>query len=194
MNRRAHLFLSCLLAIAVALTPTAAGAADANVAVAANEIDGAAVVEASVQYRVDADGRVDPINRAVAAAKCTGCQTLAAAFQLVLITADYDMFVPRNSAYVNNVECVECVTWASAKQVLVETGGPAHLSGSGQQRLQAIEDRLEALEADLPRMTLEALQAALNAEVEELVAIAVEEVVRTDGGPDNAAVVAVQSS
>jgi putative peptide zinc metalloprotease protein len=194
MNRRAHLILSCLLAGVVALSPTAAGASDENVAVATNETDGAAVVDASVQYRVAPNGTVDEENRAFAAARCIDCQTLAAAFQLVLVTRDFHTLVPQNEAFALNLECDACLTWASAKQVFVVTGGPAHLTGSGHQRLQALEEGIEALEPDLPGMSLAAVQTAVNAAFEEFMVIASEEVVRTDGGPHDTEIVATRSS
>jgi putative peptide zinc metalloprotease protein len=194
VNRSARFALSGLTAAILVLSPTAASAGGETVVVAANQTAGAAVVEASVQYRVAPNGVVDEENGAYAAARCTGCQTLAAAFQIVLIPRDYDVFVPHNEAFVANLECVQCVTWASAKQVLVETGGPASLSGPGHQRLRALEGRLEALEAGMPSMSLAELQAEVNAAVEELIAVAQEEIVSHDGGRADAEVVAVRSS
>ena len=100
---------------------------------------------------------VDQINYARADASCVDCQTVAVAFQLVLVTKDRRKFAPRNRADSVNMLCEECLTWASAKQVIVATGGPATLSQAGQARMLALEARIEALEPDLPRMSLEAL-------------------------------------
>jgi putative peptide zinc metalloprotease protein len=194
VNRRARALFSATLAAAVLLAPLAAAASAENLAVATNQTDGAAVAEASVQSRVAPNGVVDEENVAQAAASCTDCQTFAAAFQIVLITKDYDTFVPHNEAFAANVLCEECLTWASAKQVLVATGGPASLTGAGHQRMQALEDRLEALEADLPVLTLPALVAEVDAAFEELLDIARTEVRRHDGGPHDTEVVATRSS
>lgn len=194
MNRMTRALLAAVAAIAVVLAPTAADASDGNVALALNGTDGAAVAEASVQYRVAANGVVDEENRAYAGARCSDCQTFAAAFQIVLITRDYDTFVPYNEAYAVNLVCEECLTWASAKQVLVATGGPASLTGAGRQRMRALEERLEALEADLPVMALDELVAEVDAAFAELLDIAATEVVRHDGGPYDTEVVGTRSA
>lgn len=194
MNRMVRPLISALAALAVALVPTPAGASDENVAVATNETAGAAVANASVQYRVAPNGVVDEQNLAYAAGRCTDCQTFAAAFQIVLVTREYRTFVPRNEAFAANVECAECLTWASAKQIIVVTGGAATLSGAGHLRMQALEDRLKALEADLPTLTLGGLAADVDSAFQELMDIARTEVVLHDGSPANAEIAATHSS
>ncbi len=84
------------------------------------------------------------------------------------MTKDWRTFSPRNTAFAANVKCEECLTWASAKQVIVATGGPAELSQAGRARLQALETRVEALEGGLATMTLEALLVELDAAYAEL--------------------------
>ncbi len=194
MNRLAKTFLCAVVALGVVLAPTAAGASDENVVVAVNRTDGDALVRANVDYQRVANGKVDEENRAYAAASCTGCQTLAAAFQLVLVTTPPSTLAPQNEAFVANVECVECLTWASAKQIVVETGGPAALSVAGLARLRAIEDGLLALEADLPAMTLGQLRAAVDAAFAELLDVARTGIVRADGRRVDGRVIATRSS
>lgn len=193
-NRLARNLLSAAVAVSVVLAPTAAGASDENVVVAVNRTDGAALVQASVDYRKVTNGKVDEENRAYAAASCTGCQTLAAAFQLVLVIKPASTLAHENEGSAYNVECVECVTWASAKQIVVETGGAAELTRAGRDRLAAVEDGLWALEDELPTMTLEQLQAAVDGAFAEFLDIALTEIVRTDGGANDARVVANRSS
>lgn len=194
MNRLSRILISALAAASVALAPTAAGASDENVAVATNETDGAAVANASVQYRIAPNGVVDEQNLAYAAARCVDCQTFAAAFQIVLVTREYRTFVPHNEAFAANVECAECLTWASAKQVIVVTGGPATLSGAGHRRMHALEDRLQALEADLPTLTLGGLAVEAEVAFQELLDIARTEIVLHDGRPASAEIAATHSS
>ena len=194
MNRLARGLLPALLAAALSLAPTAAGASDENVAVATNETAGAAVADASVQYRIAPNGVVDEQNLAYAAARCVDCQTFAAAFQIVLVTREFRTFVPHNEAFAANVECAECLTWASAKQIIVVTGGPATLTGNGHLRMQALEDRLEALQADLPVLSLGGLAAEVEAAFAELLDIARTEVVLHDGSPANVEIAATHSS
>ena len=193
MNGMTRILVSAVVAAAVVLAPGAAGASDQNVAIARSETDGAAVVVASVQYR-KAGKIVDPVNYAEAKASCVGCQTVAAAFQLVLVTKDWRTLAPHNEAVAVNVLCDECLTWATAKQVIVATGGPASLTDVGRARMQALEVRIEDLEPRLATMGLDTLLAELDAAYAELLAIADEEVVRTDGGPQDAEVVAARSA
>lgn len=194
MNRIARSLLSALVAAGVVLAPSAAGASDENIVVATNEVAGAAVVEAGVQYRIAPNGVVDEENRAYAAARCANCQTVAAAFQIVLVTREFRNLVPQNEALAANVECEECLTWASAKQIIVVTGGPASLSGNGHQRMQALEARIEALQPGLPAMALLDLQAELDDAFAELVSIATTEVVLHDGSPADAEIAATRQS
>jgi putative peptide zinc metalloprotease protein len=194
VNRIARVLLSGTVALALALTPTAAGAGDDNVAVATNETAGAAVAEASVQYRVAPNGVVDEQNLAYAAARCTDCQTFAAAFQIVLVTRDFRTFVPHNEASALNLQCAECLTWASAKQIIVVTGGPATLSGAGHIRMRLLEERLEALEDELPAIGLGTLAAEVDAAYDELLDIARTEVVLHDGAPADVEIAATRSS
>lgn len=192
MNRTSRILMSALVAASVALAPTAAGAADENLVVATNETDGAAVVEASVQYRVSADGVVDEENKAYALASCVDCQTFAAAFQIVLVPLDWHTFVPHNEALAGNVACEECVTFATAKQVFVATGGPAYMTGAGQLRLRALQTRLRSL--DLASLSLSELVAEADAAYGELLDIATEEIVRVDRTPSDARVVATREA
>ena len=194
MNRTSRIVVATVVALGFVLAPTAAGATHRNVVVALNGTDGAAVARARVEYRVAANGVVDQENRAYTGASCTGCQTLAAAFQIVLVTQDPTTFVPVNEAHAVNYECVQCVTWASAKQLLVQTGGPAELTRSGRNRMKALENRLKGLQASMPSMTLEALVAAADEAYQELVDIALTEIRRTDGGHDDARIAAAQSA
>jgi putative peptide zinc metalloprotease protein len=194
MSRPFRILLASVVAIAVVLTPTAAGASDENVVVAVNRTNGAALVEASVDYRKAANRVVDEENRAFAVARCVDCQTLAAAFQLVLVTKSPTTFAPQNEGTAVNTECDGCVTWASAKQVVVETGGPAALSEAGHHRLRAVEDSLLALEDQMAGMTLTELAAAVDAAFAEFLDVAQTEIVREDGGPDDARVIASRSS
>ncbi|HJV09408.1 MAG TPA: hypothetical protein VJ653_06990 [Acidimicrobiales bacterium] len=194
MNRMARALLSLPIAVALLLAPTAAGASDDNIVVATNETDGSAVSSASVQYRIVPNGVVDEQNLAYAAARCTDCQTLATAFQLVLVTREFRTFVPKNEAFAANVECESCLTWATAKQIIVVTDGPAALTGNGHIRMRALEDRLLALQADLPALTLEDLLVELDGAFQELLDIAGTEIMTPAGGPIASEVAATHSS
>ncbi len=112
----------------------------------------------------------------------------------MVVTKPPTTLVPVNDAKAINNQCDGCVTWASAKQIVVETGGPAELTWRGRARLQAVENQLLALEDDLPTMTLLELQAAVDAAFNEFVNVAQTEIKRTDGGRDDARVVSSRSA
>jgi hypothetical protein len=192
VNRITRSLHSGLVAAGLLLAPSAAGASDENIVVATNETDGAAVVRASVQYRPSADGSVDEENVAYALARCVDCQTFAAAFQIVLVPRGWDTFAPHNEAFAANVECEQCVTFATAKQIFVATGGPAYMTGSGHLRMRALQGRLQSL--DLASMTIGELVAEADAAYAELVDIASNEIKRVGGVPNDAEVVATRSA
>jgi putative peptide zinc metalloprotease protein len=190
MKRLARTLLSLVVATGVVLVPTTAGASDENVVYAVNRTNGGALVRDSVDYRKAANSTVDEENRAYAVAQCVDCRTLAAAFQLVLVTKPPTTLAPQNEAVAVNNECTSCVTWASAKQIVVETGGPAALSDHGHERLKAVERNLGALQGQMMDMTVEQLAADLDFWFAEFLDVARTEIVRTDGGQNDARVIA----
>ena len=192
MNRVARTVLSLVVAAGVVLAPTAASAKHENVVYAVNRTNGYALVRASVDYREVTNGKVDQENRAYAVAQCVGCRTLAAAFQLVLVTKPPKTLAPQNEGVAVNNECTSCVTWASAKQVVVETGGKAELTKSGRARLEGVENGLESLEEGMMDKTIEHLAAEIDFWFAEFLDVAQTEIVRTDGGHDDARVIASQ--
>jgi putative peptide zinc metalloprotease protein len=194
MNRMVRALLSSVVAAAILLAPTAAGASDENSAYAVNVDDGTAVVDASVQFRVVANGMVDQTNTAYAAASCVDCQAVAAAFQIVLVKNGYDTLEPYNEAFGANVDCDRCISWASAKQIIVVSDDAANITSEGRKRLRALEDSIEAMQPELPSMSLTAVQARLNAAFAELLDIAQTEIRLGDDGPQDGRVEASFSS
>ncbi len=81
------------------------------------------------------------------------------------------------------------MTWASAKQIVVETGGKAELTKSGRARLEGVENGLESLEEGMMDKTLEQLAAEIDFWFAEFLDVAQTEIVRTDGGHDDARVI-----
>jgi|GraSoiStandDraft_46_1057282.scaffolds.fasta_scaffold310674_1 putative peptide zinc metalloprotease protein len=189
MNRLARTLVSLAVAGAVVLVPSGAGASDENVVVAVNRTDGGALVRASVDYRKVNNGEVDEENRAYAVAQCVGCRTLAAAFQLVLVNKPPSVVAPQNEAVAVNNDCDSCVTWASAKQIVVETGGPADLTKAGRDRLDGVERGLASLEDHMLDKSLEQLAAEIDFWFAEFLDVAQTQIVRIDGGPNDARVI-----
>lgn len=179
-----------LTAIALSLLMVAAPAAAAsasgdNVAVAINTKDGASIFRLAFSVRRVADSVVDNGNAAVAYASCTDCQTVALAFEVVLVRSDVDVFTPTNVAIAENVDCTACTTYASATQIVLPIAGPVVLSSDGKDRLHALFKSLQDLGKSDQPLDLEALNAQVQAASTELLDIFMHELVPT--GPSGAA-------
>lgn len=169
-----------LVAVVVALLTvvapaTAAHASGDNVAVAVNTDDGASVFRLAFSIKRVADSVVDNGNGAVAYASCTDCQTVALAFQVVLVRSDVDVFTPENVAIAENVDCTACTTYASATQIVLPIEGPAVLTQEGQQRLHDLYKSLQDLEKSDAPIDVDTLNATVQAANAELLSIFTEE-------------------
>jgi putative peptide zinc metalloprotease protein len=178
--------------LAVVLTPRDGGASGAptwvfpfnrplppgkgdNQALAVNTTDG------SVRYDVsfslvwaDGDTALNK-NEAYAFARCTGCTTVAVAFQVVLVAGSVDVVVPQNLSAAVNYGCVQCVTEALATQLVVSVPGP--LSDDAAKRLAAVWDELRAFGSQIQDVPLAELQSRLDAYEKQILGI-----VSTDAG------------
>ena len=187
-----------VLALPTALIISAASSAsaddapggDSTSAVAVNTEDGASLFRLAFSIRQVADGLVDQDNSAYALASCADCQTVALAFQVVLVNGDADTVVPENRAVAYNDECVDCLTYASATQVILGYDGPVRFTADGRRRLHALRQSLLELETRIAELSPAELQASVSAAKAELLAILDEELVEAGSaatGPDEPA-------
>ncbi|MBB5959573.1 putative peptide zinc metalloprotease protein [Saccharothrix tamanrassetensis] len=147
-----------------------------NQALVVNTTDGAVRYQVSFALVWETDGVVDNRNEAYALASCRDCTTVAVAFQVVLIVGQADVVVPENIAVAVNHSCVACVTYALASQLVVSL--PADLSPQAKARLEEVWARLSRLAQDVPGMTAQQIQQALeNAKAQIL------DVLREEGVP-----------
>ena len=196
--RRLCLILSLTLGCTLSAAPTALaddapGAAD-NTAIAVNTEDGASVFRLAFSVRTVANGVIDQTNSAYALASCTDCQTVALAFQVVLVRGDVDVVVPENTAVAYNEQCVECLTYASATQIVLGVDGPVHFTSDGRQRLAELYRALGDLEDQIGTMTVAELHTAVTAAKEELIAILGEELVPAGQPPDQTSTTSTTST
>jgi putative peptide zinc metalloprotease protein len=170
-----------LLCIGLTAAPAAASddapGGDDNAAVAVNTQDGGSVFRLAFSIRRVSNGVVDQTNAAYALASCTDCQTVALAFQVVLVRGDADVVVPENTAVAYNDQCVECLTYASATQIVLGVDGPVRFTADGRQRLAELYRSLRDLEDQVATMSAAELHGAVTAAKEELIAILSEELV-----------------
>jgi putative peptide zinc metalloprotease protein len=160
MRRTAIAVLAAVLFLALAGASAAPAHAQDNTAIAINTKDGTDIFKLAFKIaRVNQD-IVDQSNAAVAFNSCEECQSIAVAFQIVLIFSDPDVVSPTNLALALNYECDACVAFASAYQWVLTTGGPVHFTAEGNTRLAELRKRLqELLKSDV---TLEQLRAELD--------------------------------
>jgi len=148
----------------------AAPAGDGNQALAVNTTDG------SVQYSVAfalvwaEDG--DPVtttNEAYAFASCSGCAAVAVGFQVVLVVGQTDVIVPQNLSQAANYNCLDCLTYALASQLVLTLDGP--LDGDSKQQLEALWVRIAEYGRNIQNVPLSEIQATLNGYKEQITAI-----------------------
>ena len=91
-----------------------------NQALAVNDGDGTVVYDVAVALVWVTDGApAANSNEAYALASCTGCATVAVAFQVVLVVGQSDIVAPTNVAVAANKGCIVCATAAMAVQLVV---------------------------------------------------------------------------
>ena len=170
-----------VVCVALAAAPAAAQddapGGDDNAAVAVNTQDGGSVFRLAFSVRQVSNGVVDQTNAAYALASCTDCQTVALAFQVVLVRGGAEVVVPENTAVAYNEQCVECLTYASATQIVLGVDGPVRFTSDGRQRLADLYRSLQDLEEQVATMSASELHGAVTAAKEELIAILSEELV-----------------
>ena len=155
--------LAAIAAPGVSALPAYAGAD--NAAVAINTTDGKTVYRIAIHVTRNNSQVVTNTNIAFAYSTCTGCNTVAIAFQMVLETADPTVVAPRNIAIAENFDCANCTTVAEATQVAIMTDGQAHFTAAGNQMLASIRHDLEALRHE--SLTLDQLVAQVQTDTNE---------------------------
>jgi putative peptide zinc metalloprotease protein len=171
VKRSTLLFLAVFAALLAAWAWPGAAVAQDNSAVAVNTEDGTSIFELAFDIHEVTGEVVDSTNAAVAYASCEDCQSIAIAFQIVLVFSDPEVVTPENVAVAVNYECTSCISFASAFQWVIGTGGPVEFTREGKKRLKALKRQLKALRRR--DLTLEELIAELEeirAEIADILA------------------------
>jgi putative peptide zinc metalloprotease protein len=130
-----------------------------NQALAVNTEDGSTVYDVAFALVWAEDEPADNVNSAYALASCTGCTTVAVAFQVVLVLGQSDV-VPQNLAAAVNYSCMDCVTGALAQQLVLTLDGP--LSDATRQELAALWARIAEYGTTLEGRSLSEIRAQLT--------------------------------
>jgi putative peptide zinc metalloprotease protein len=140
--------------------PLAPGPGD-NQALAVNTEDGTVVYDTAFALVWVEDGESAlNTNEAYALASCRSCAAVAIAFQVVLVVGDTDVAVPQNLAGALNYRCVNCLTYALAKQLFLTVDEP--LSRRARTELDRLWRDIAAFGADIARVPLEQVADQLD--------------------------------
>jgi putative peptide zinc metalloprotease protein len=140
--------------------PLAPGPGD-NQAFAVNTTDG--TIRYDVAFAlvwVEDDSQALNTNEAYAYASCNNCAAVAIGFQVVLVTGDNHYARPENLSGALNYNCVNCLTYALAKQLFVTLDGP--LSDAGMAELTAIWQHIAQFGTHITEVPLSTIQSTLE--------------------------------
>ena len=177
------------VSLSLALTPVGArgqepvdGGGGDHTVVAVNTKDGSSEFKVSFRIVRTSSDVVDESNIAFAFASCEECETVAIAFQVVLVNGTPSIVIPENYAIALNFECTSCETLASAYQFVLGTDGQVHFSPEGNRALAEIRQALRDV-ASSEELTFEEMQVELDALAADLRTVLAEEML-TSGPPD----------
>jgi putative peptide zinc metalloprotease protein len=152
--------------------PGAPGAGD-NQALAVNTRNGSSLYDVAFAMVWADRTSVTNRNEAYAFASCTSCQTVAVAFQVVLIVGQARVAIPQNLSGALNYSCIQCVTYALAQQLVLTV--PADFSPDARGKLDALWQQIAAYAAHLRDVPLDQIRTQLlayQAEITTLVTAA----------------------
>ena len=148
----------------------AAPEAGGNQALAVNTTDGSVTYSVAFALVWAEDGEpVDTSNEAYAFASCTECAAVAVGFQVVLIVGQADVIVPENLSAAANYNCLRCLTYALASQLVLTLDGP--LGEDGMARLNELWPEIAEFGRNIQNVPLSEIQGRLNAYKERIMDI-----------------------
>jgi hypothetical protein len=147
---RSALTIGVVAVLPLAITPTAHAddSARAHDNIAWAETTAAHPVDREVAFGVVAalGSTVDQTNQAVAYNHdCTGCRSVAIAFQAVLVPSTPTRVVPENVAVTVNDNCTGCNGFSYAEQYVVSSNGRTRLDGRTMDGIERIRDQAERI-------------------------------------------------
>ena len=147
----------------------AAPEGDDSQALAVNTQDGSVVYDVAFALVWADGGTVDTVNEAYAFASCTGCAAVAIGFQVVLIVGEANVVVPQNLSAAVNYNCIECVAFALASQLVITLDGP--LSEASRVELEALWAEIAEFADNIKGVPLSELKDRLAAYREQIAQI-----------------------
>ena len=159
----------------------AAPGEDGNQSLAVNTTDGSVVYDVAFALVWADDGEdVTTRNEAYAFASCADCAAVAVGFQVVLIVGQTDVIVPENLSAAANYDCVRCLTYALASQLVLTLDGP--LSADGMSRLNELWQQIAEYGRTLEDVPLSEIQGRLDAFKAQIMEVIKSDPSATPGG------------
>ncbi len=156
-----------------------------NQALAVNTTDNTVVYDIAFAL-VWIDDTSDPVtntNEAHAYASCTRCAAVAIGFQVVLVVGSADIVVPQNLAGALNYNCVQCLTYALATQLVLTLDRP--LSADGMTALNELWAQIAEFGRSIEDYSLAELRDMLSSYEEQILdIIADDEALTLPAAPD----------
>jgi len=119
---------------------SANGGGGHNVVQVVNRVDGRLNVRGRVDFNIITGPTVRPVNAAYAYSSCNGCQTLAVALQINLISMTATDIRPVNLSKAINYSCHDCLTVADAVQYTIAVADPERV----EPRVEELFDTMQA--------------------------------------------------
>ncbi|WP_309082685.1 hypothetical protein [Microbacterium sp.] len=152
---------------------------DGNQALAVNTEDGSVVYDVAFALVWAEEGPVDTTNEAYAFANCTGCTAVAVGFQVVLIVGQVNVIVPENLSAAVTYDCVQCLTYALASQLVLTLDGP--LSDEGMAELSALWAEIAEFSHTLQDISFSEIQDRLTVYKQQIMDLIAEDSSATTG-------------
>jgi putative peptide zinc metalloprotease protein len=150
-----------LSALVLAIPAAATGGGANQVVLATTTADGASAARSGLEFALVGGPTVGSENLAEATSvNCTGCTTIAVAFQAVVATGNPSVVVPHNAAVAVNGGCTSCSTYAYAYQYVLTSNERAYLSSSGWTQIATL--RAEASNLAVSGLPFDELTARLD--------------------------------
>jgi putative peptide zinc metalloprotease protein len=160
----------------------AAPEGDGNQSLAANTTDGSVAYDVAFALVWADDGEdVQTRNEAYAFASCADCTAVAVGFQVVLIVGQTDVIVPENLSAAANYNCLRCLTYALADQLVLTLDGP--LSADGTARLNELWQQIAEFGKSLQNVPLSEIQGRLNGFKEQIIDVIKSDPTARPGSP-----------
>jgi putative peptide zinc metalloprotease protein len=119
----------------------AAGGGD-NIVQVVNHSDGHFRMDGRVKLDQIPGPNVGPKNEGISYASCTGCQTMAVALQIDLVSPSVHNFQPLNKAQAVNMACNSCDTFAWALQYVITVDDPTQVPSDVRDLMQQMDATL----------------------------------------------------